>query len=313
MIDPASAPIDGCVPGLCPLVYSLRDEPPGGARARRHADDLLPRRAHLPAPEARDRGPPRAGGVSRARAPGSWRTSACSSAAWRPSARPRRPATTTRWWWPGATCATAARRASSPSATSSSPRTTTCARSTTSTSSLNAVHWVAAREPAITLRPKVAVSRKMQFPIPLQNTFTSFQSVGLLLPELLLIARRAGVGRAPGAREPRRAGRPRLDGSSTSWSRARSPRRRRAGPGRARRRPRRDDLAVAAQDHRFSSVFASAVSMCGAERVPLHHLVVHLDRAVGRDRHVHGLRRRRASAAPRAGSPSCRCSRSPRT
>ncbi|MGH7286970.1 MAG: hypothetical protein ACREI8_03010, partial [Myxococcota bacterium] len=53
---------------------------------------------------------------------------------------------------------------------------------------LNAVHWAAAREPAITIRPKVAVTGGMQFPIPLQNTFTRFQSLGLLLPELLLIA-----------------------------------------------------------------------------------------------------------------------------
>ena len=52
---------------------------------------------------------------------------------------------------------------------------------------LNAVHWAAAHEPAITLRPKVAVSGGMQFPIPLQNTFTRFQSLGLLLPELLLL------------------------------------------------------------------------------------------------------------------------------
>jgi hypothetical protein len=52
---------------------------------------------------------------------------------------------------------------------------------------MNAVHWATAREPAITLRPKVAVSGGMQFPIPLQNTFTRFQSLGLLLPELLLI------------------------------------------------------------------------------------------------------------------------------
>ena len=52
---------------------------------------------------------------------------------------------------------------------------------------VNAVHWATAREPAITLRPKVAVSGRMQFPIPLQNTFTRFQSLGLLLPELLLI------------------------------------------------------------------------------------------------------------------------------
>jgi hypothetical protein len=53
---------------------------------------------------------------------------------------------------------------------------------------VNAVHWAAAHEAAITLRPKVAVSGRMQFPIPVQNTFTRFQSLGLLLPELLLIA-----------------------------------------------------------------------------------------------------------------------------
>jgi len=53
---------------------------------------------------------------------------------------------------------------------------------------MNAVHWAAVREPAITIRPKVAVAGRMQFPIPVQNTFTRFQSLGLLLPELLLIA-----------------------------------------------------------------------------------------------------------------------------
>jgi hypothetical protein len=52
---------------------------------------------------------------------------------------------------------------------------------------VNAVHWAAEHEPAITLRPKVAVSGRMQFPIPLQNTFTRFQSLGLLVPELLLV------------------------------------------------------------------------------------------------------------------------------
>lgn len=53
---------------------------------------------------------------------------------------------------------------------------------------LNAIHWVVEQEPAITLRPKIGVSGKLQLPLPLQNTLTMFQSVGLLLPELLLIA-----------------------------------------------------------------------------------------------------------------------------
>jgi hypothetical protein len=53
---------------------------------------------------------------------------------------------------------------------------------------LNAVHWALAREPEITIRPKASVSGRLQLPLPLQNTFTMFQGVGLLLPELLLLA-----------------------------------------------------------------------------------------------------------------------------
>lgn len=53
---------------------------------------------------------------------------------------------------------------------------------------LNAIHWTVEQEPAITLRPKSGVSGSLQLPLPLQNTLTMFQSVGLLLPELLLIA-----------------------------------------------------------------------------------------------------------------------------
>jgi hypothetical protein len=53
---------------------------------------------------------------------------------------------------------------------------------------LNAVHWSLDQERAITLRPKASVSGRLQLPLPLQNTFTMFQGVGLLLPELLLLA-----------------------------------------------------------------------------------------------------------------------------
>jgi ABC-type uncharacterized transport system involved in gliding motility auxiliary subunit len=53
---------------------------------------------------------------------------------------------------------------------------------------LNAVLWASEREPDITIRPKAVVSGRLQLPLPLQNTFTMFQGVGLLLPELLLIA-----------------------------------------------------------------------------------------------------------------------------
>ena len=49
---------------------------------------------------------------------------------------------------------------------------------------LNAVHWALDREPDITIRPKAGVSGRLQLPLPLQDTFTMFQGVGLLLPEL---------------------------------------------------------------------------------------------------------------------------------
>jgi hypothetical protein len=53
---------------------------------------------------------------------------------------------------------------------------------------LNAVHWATTRESEITLRPKTGVGGRWQFPLPIENTLTMFQSLGLLLPELLLIA-----------------------------------------------------------------------------------------------------------------------------
>jgi hypothetical protein len=48
------------------------------------------------------------------------------------------------------------------------------------------VHWATDREPAITLRPKIR--RTVQFPVPLANSVRAFYGVGLLIPELLLIA-----------------------------------------------------------------------------------------------------------------------------
>lgn len=51
---------------------------------------------------------------------------------------------------------------------------------------LNAIHWATENEPAITLRPKVRTT--VQFPLPLNNSVQALYGVGLLLPELLLIA-----------------------------------------------------------------------------------------------------------------------------
>ncbi|MCP5060750.1 MAG: hypothetical protein GY937_28985 [bacterium] len=52
---------------------------------------------------------------------------------------------------------------------------------------VNAVHWAAEQTPRLTIRPKEGISGKMQFPLALQNTLTMYQSLGLLLPELLLL------------------------------------------------------------------------------------------------------------------------------
>ncbi len=51
---------------------------------------------------------------------------------------------------------------------------------------LNAVHWVARRESEIAVRPKVR--QTVQFPLPVENTLRTFYAVGLLVPELLLLA-----------------------------------------------------------------------------------------------------------------------------
>jgi hypothetical protein len=51
---------------------------------------------------------------------------------------------------------------------------------------INAVHWAAENEPAITLRPKNRPT-PVQFPVPLTNTLRTLYGVGLLVPELLLI------------------------------------------------------------------------------------------------------------------------------
>jgi hypothetical protein len=51
---------------------------------------------------------------------------------------------------------------------------------------INAVHWAAENESAITLRPKLRPT-PVQFPVPLTSTLETLYGVGLLVPELLLI------------------------------------------------------------------------------------------------------------------------------
>ncbi|MCH7868556.1 MAG: Gldg family protein [Myxococcales bacterium] len=51
---------------------------------------------------------------------------------------------------------------------------------------MNAAHWAVARQDRITLRPKSA--GLIQFPVPIANSLKAFYGVGLLIPEILLIA-----------------------------------------------------------------------------------------------------------------------------
>jgi hypothetical protein len=51
---------------------------------------------------------------------------------------------------------------------------------------VNAVHWAAERESAITLRPKAG--RLLQFPVPIQRSLNALYGIGLLVPELLVMA-----------------------------------------------------------------------------------------------------------------------------
>ena len=51
---------------------------------------------------------------------------------------------------------------------------------------INAVHWAVEKESEITLRPKLPTPK--QFPLPIQSTLRAFHGVGLLVPELLLLA-----------------------------------------------------------------------------------------------------------------------------
>jgi hypothetical protein len=186
VIDPASAPIDGCVPGLCPLVYSYATSHPvaQGLDASRMTFFRGARTFRLRKPEIEDRLEP----VALA-SPRSW--VAADLDVLRRGMVPERPPGETGDYHPLVVAARYTRDGREARIVAFGDLHIASNHDLRALFNLdlvvNAVHWAAAREPAITLRPKVAVNQKMQFPIPLQNTFTRFQSLGLLLPELLLI------------------------------------------------------------------------------------------------------------------------------
>jgi hypothetical protein len=187
VVDPASAPIDGCVPGLCPLVYAYASSHPvgRGLDATRMTFFRGARSFRLRKPEVEDRLDP----VALA-SPRSWVHPDVGAP--QRQTPPERPPGETGDYHPLVVAGSYQRDGRETRIVVFGDAQLASNHDLRALYNLdlvlNAVHWAAAREPAITIRPKVAVAGGMQFPIPLQNTFTRFQSLGLLLPELLLIA-----------------------------------------------------------------------------------------------------------------------------
>jgi len=186
-VDPASAELDGCVPGLCPLVYNYATSHPV-ARGLDHTRMTFFRGARsfrLRKPEIEDRL------VQVALAsPRSWLDPDLGALS--RQTPPVRPPSESGDYHPLVVAGSYQRGGREARIVAFGDAHIAGNHDLRALYNLdlvmNAVHWAAAREPAITIRPKVAVAGRMQFPIPLQNTFTRFQSLGLLLPELLLIA-----------------------------------------------------------------------------------------------------------------------------
>jgi hypothetical protein len=187
VVDPASAPIDGCVPGLCPLVYSYATTHPvaRGLDPTRMTFFRGARTFRLRKPEIEDR----LDQVALA-SPRSWVDPDLGALG--RGTPPERPPEQMGDYHPLVVTGRYERDGREVRIVAFGDAGIASNHDLRALYNLdlvvNAVHWAAAREPAITLRPKVAVSGRMQFPIPIQNTFTRFQSLGLLLPELLLIA-----------------------------------------------------------------------------------------------------------------------------
>ncbi len=186
VVDPASATIDGCVPGLCPLVYAYATSHPvargldstrmtffRGARSFRlrkpNVDDRLDQVA-LASP--RSWIDPDLGVLTRGRAP-------------------ERPDGVRGDYHPLVVAGRYERNGRETRIVAFGDAHLASNHDLRAVYNLdlsvNAVHWATSREADISQRPKVAVSGSMQFALPLQNTFTRFQGIGLLLPELLLI------------------------------------------------------------------------------------------------------------------------------
>jgi hypothetical protein len=186
IVDPASAPLDGCVPGLCPLVYAYATRHPvaKGLDNTRMTFFRGARSFRLRKPEVEDR----LEQVALA-SPRSWihpDVDALTHAQ-----TPERPAGVREDYHPVVVAGRYERGGHESRIVAFGDAHLAANHDLRAVYNLdlvvNAVHWATSREADISQRPKVAVSGRMQFALPLQNTLTRFQGLGLLLPELLLI------------------------------------------------------------------------------------------------------------------------------
>jgi len=186
VVDPASAPLDGCVPGLCPLVYAYATSHPvaRGLDNTRMTFFRGARTFHLRKPEIEDRLEPIAFA-----SPRSWIEPDASVLTH--SQPPERPPSERGDYHPLVVTGRYARGGHEARIVAFGDAHLASNHDLRAIYNLdlvlNAVHWATSREADISRWPKVGVSNSMQFALPIQNTFKRFQGLGLLLPELLLI------------------------------------------------------------------------------------------------------------------------------
>jgi ABC-type uncharacterized transport system involved in gliding motility auxiliary subunit len=185
VVDPASGPLEGDPAGVNPIVFQFGDHPATrglGASAMvflRRARPVLP--AHKPEPDDE----------LKALAYSSRRAWLLPNPAALPAgAEPQRPADAEEDYVPLAAAGRYPRAAGDARIVAIGDADFASNRNFRALYNadflLNAVHWTASREPEITLRPKTITAD--QFPLTPQQSLRMLYGVGLLVPELCVVA-----------------------------------------------------------------------------------------------------------------------------
>lgn len=185
VVDPASGPVEGDPPGVDPIVFQFGDHPVTrglGDNAMvflRRARPVIPERKPEPDDELR------ALAYSSRRA---WLLP--HPAALAPGAEPERPSDAEEGYVPLAAAGRYPRPAGETRIVAIGDADFASNHDFRALYNadfvLNAVHWTASREPAITLRPKTLTAD--QFPLTPQQSLRMLYGVGLLVPELCVVA-----------------------------------------------------------------------------------------------------------------------------